>query len=660
MPTEKVAAVAKTLGESVKERGLSFIAAAELMVEHREGEFGTMPPKKKKIFQDIQAFWITQEDANLTAKNLATLQRTLIVALSPRDLKFSWTGSYIGKKIKDQLDNAENHISWKPRSPIETSFIVDETEFIRRETPIATFTDAQQQEYCNILEKETEPQWFKKLESWEQNYLKERLREWESARLLDPNTKQNLGEYLGPLSSTIRRYPGVANAYKTELYSVDKQGKSTLLFTKIRSATIAPVKMGPKGNRILVNMPLYKNKEKKQKIAAAKENLEQLVVAALKAKIQELKELKELKDSPKDISKIELPVLFQTLYTPPLQPPGAYNNASVMKAFNQLAVELGTAEKIQIFIKKHNISGPEESITFKKIDLLYSNRAVNVGRGLSWIINLISEQGRKSRLSDSVLKGYINKIKNDDLDKKILEEALKSYNSIPYIGNTLKSGLMPVWSAIRKIFGLPKVSQATNASAELAALEQIIASKVGVRVGGCVSGKDREEMVTCIALAQRTFYEKHTKFPPQNPKTDADKALRQEFVDAVAHIYLNTHGRELAAANAPGCEGLKNIEDVFAGDICKKIQVLAPNAVTNSQKIAGLNKISLEKIEEVDSRTFIQQVRDFKEKKSTTVLPLNSPAVTANTSTAVKANTSTDILPTSSLDTDNSGTVPKP
>lgn len=644
MPTEK-AAVAKTLGASVKERGLSFIAAAELMVEHGEGEFGTMHRKKKKIFQDIQAFWITQEDANLTAKNLATLQRTLIVALSPRDIKFSWTGSYIDKKIKDQLDNAENHISWKPRSPIETFFTVSETNFIRIETPIATFTEAQTEEYLNILDKKTEPQWFKKLESWEQNYLKERLREWASARLVHPNTKQNLGEYLGPLSSTIRRYPGVANAYKTELYSVDAQGNRTLLFTKIRSATIAPVKMGPKGNRILVNMPFYKTKEKKQKIAAAKENLEQLVVAALKAKIQ------ELKDSPKNISNIELPVLFQTLYTPPLQPPGAYNNASVMKAFNQLAVELGTEEKIQIFIKKHNISGPEESITFKKIDLLYSNRAVNVGRGLSWIINLISEQGRKSRLSDSVLKGYINKIEDNDPDKQMLQKALESYNSIPYIGNTLKSGLMPVWSAIRKIFGLPKVSQATNASAELAALEQIIASKVGVRVGGCVSGKDREEMVTCIALAQRTFYQENKRFPPQNPKTLEDKALRQEFVDAVAHIYLNTHGRELAAANAPGCEGLKNIEDVFAGDICKKIHELAPDAVTNSQKIAGLNKISLKKIEEVDSRTFMQQVIDFKQQKSTTVRPLDSPAVKANTSTA--------ILPTSRLDSANSATPHK-
>ena len=243
---------------------------------------------------------------------------------------------------------------------------------------------------------------------------------------------------------------------------------------------------------------------------------------------------------------IDLPILFQTLYSPPFQPPGAKNNPSVMAAIDLMRKELQDPSE---FIKKNKID--TKRITFNKIDLLYSNRPVNNARGLSWVINLFSRQGRESRKSDKALAEYVETLKGT-ADYAFTKAALERYQKMPYIGNTI--GKHPTKS---------------NALAEIAALEQIIAGKVGIRVGSCVSGKDREEMVTEIAIAQQQFFLEKGEFPPPYNAKGNDKALRQEFAEMVARQYLTGHGHELAAENSKGCDGLKNIVDVSIDQFTK-------------------------------------------------------------------------------------------
>jgi hypothetical protein len=139
---------------------------------------------------------------------------------------------------------------------------------------------------------------------------------------------------------------------------------------------------------------------------------------------------------------------------------------------------------------------------------------------------------------------------------------------------------------------------------EYAALEQIVASKTGIRMGSCVSGKDREEMITEMALVMTEFYAKYGRMPPPADCKKEDKALRDEFVQKMAEHFLSGHGQMLAGENAAGCNGLKNVKDVLGKEICARIVSLARergmpgDPLETTDKIAGINKLSKKKVKD--------------------------------------------------------------
>ncbi len=584
------------------ERGKSFIQAAQLMLVYltdaQREQINKIPKdafplrvlsntqnSQKSNFELLEEYlsaihqhWASLDSTKLEMTDLAQLERTLIEAISDNiyiDPKKPF------KQVKDELDNAENHVNWKARE-LKITTTDTEVTILRKDNPISHFTPTQTHEWLNILgaEKPKElrmlygdekPKWFTALPEWEQNYFQKRVLAWQDQKS-KPDGIQNLGDYLGPVPTTIRRYPGAPNAYVSTatLSGTNEKGEiQTENFLKIRSGVIAPAKMKAKGKE-----------GKAAKIEITKQNLEQLVVVAIQEKIKEMQTKGVAQDQ-----NIELPILLQTLYSPPMQPPGDYNNPAVMKAFERVREELKEPEK---FLAKHSID--TQGYTFQKVDLLYSNRPVNNARGLSWIGNLFSKQGKESRRTDTILAEYVDKLDHNSQDYKIAKAALDSYQSMPYVRNTI--GMIP-----------PTKS---NALAEIAALEQIISSKVGVRIGSCVSGKDREEMITEVAIAQQEFFLKHGKFPPPyNAKSDTNKALRNEFLENVARAYLAGHGQELAGENSKGCDGLKNIVDVLGKDVCAKVRALAPeygidvakfDPIKSTQKIAGLNKLNVNKL----------------------------------------------------------------
>lgn len=596
------------LGGAAHDRGLSFIDAALLILDNlsddQKDQINNTPnedfPLRKQFgleknnktnFELLQEYiaalginWAStsaEDKAKLKGMNLAVLERMLIKAIKQNVYLHDHKSSI---KVKIELDNAENHVNWKEREPLITN-IEDENRptisMNRTETPISTFTDDLEKEWLKILTDNEKPHWFTVLPTWEQNYFNARVQAWKKQK--EEGGKQNLGDFLGPVPTTIRKYPGAPNAYVTKVELTEADG-SKVTFRKIRSGVIAPAALKGVKKKDKKEDKEEKNKTQEEKTQIAKQNLEQLLVVAIQEKMNEIAEHPDFENN-KPVT-MDLPILLQTLYTPPAQPPGgAKTNKAVMDAFTRMRDELAAENGTQNFLAKHKLTNND--ISFNKIELLYSNKAVNKGRVVSWFHNLRSSQGKESRQSDEILANYVKALPNTP-ENQMAKEALKSYQNMKFTQNTLGS-----------IF-----STKNNAMAERAALEQIIAGKVGMRVGSCVSGKDREEMITEIAIAQQQFFLRYKRFPPPYYATGPDKELRAKFTEMVARQYLTGHGHKLAAENSKGCDGLKNIKDVMGDSICAKIKELAPqyginkefDPIKDVQKVAGFNKLSLEKL----------------------------------------------------------------
>jgi len=567
------------------DRGLSFIAAAQLILDNSENV-----EEQKAYIEKMRRLWKQDKENGKTfeQKDLAALERLLIIQLHegvyPDLNKEKW------KKVKDELDNAENHINWfnrtnigrdPQRQVIKTDTDFDHIKTHREETPISTFTQAQEAEWLNILDNESsenkpKPNWFTALPEWEQKCLQDQVKNWQSQKGKDDGVK-NLGEYLGTVPTTIRRYPGSPNAYHTKVEIKGPDGNK-FSFSKIRSGVLAPVKM--KANS---------TSKKQRKVEITKQNLEQLVVEAIKAKVA---------SAPDDNSPLEFPIMLQTLFSPPLQPPGAYNNEALQKAVDLMRVELGDQDKLNQFISRNDIDMKGHPVT--NINLLYTNQPVNKVRGVSQLLAKFSKIGSENSNTRSELNRVLGQAEAKYPEGNRPEQLVLARQAMDSLNSTNVSTI--------KSLGALK-SSSHNALAERAALLQIITDSMGgVRVGSCVSGKDREEMVTEIAIAQMQFYSKHQKFPPKhNPSSQEDKILREEFIEMVARQYLNGHGQELAGENSMGCDGLKNVQDVFGSVICNKIKELAAteygidpiafDPVKDVQRMAGLNKLNVKKLD---------------------------------------------------------------
>lgn len=565
-------------------RGDSFIDAALLIANNIQD----VAKKRilKKHINELKAQWDV-ENRN-RPKDLQALERLLIEGI--REVIYENKISF--KAVKDQLDNAENHVNWKSRNAKERSDAQDGIVIRREERPISQFTPELTKEWLRILSRDNQPEWFKSLPEWERNYFHSKIEAYQKLQ-----SQPNLGAYLGSVPTTIRRYPGAPNAYVTDVQFNNDSKKQS--FLKIRSGVLVPAKM--KGNT---------KEQKAEKVRITEQNMRQLIAVAIQEKIKEIK-----KKNP-DANLIDLgdfPILLQTLYSPPIQPPpqGQYNNEAMQAAFKTIKAEL---ERDPNKFIHDNISTNffnANKIKVGKIQLLYANRPVNNARGLSSLYNLFSWQGSENRKTNSALAQSVAQLESrlgaNDPDYLIAKAALESYQSIPSVRNTF--------------FSKPPTD--SNALAEKAALEQIFTGKVGIRIGSCVSGKDREEMVTEIAIAQQQFYMKYGRFPPHaNPATKTEKDLRLEFERNVARQYLSGYGHTLAAENSKGCDGLKNIVDVFGKTIGAQIKALAPeygidvskfDPIKDVQKIAGLNKLTIKKLN-INTKAFSQRAEKVHQK----------------------------------------------
>lgn len=544
---------------AVYRRGQSFIKAAELIIDHASLSVAQRNAAYASL-NAIKIVWGQKYSAKLDIKDLGALESLIIEKLS-RDV---YQDERKFKDVKNELDNAENHINWKTRSQLKSAVGGDEQRgiVIRTETPITHFTPAQEEEWRRILDRDNQPQWFKALAQWEQNYFIKKIKQWDST----PDPKVNLGVYLGTVPTTIRRYPGAPNAYVTHA-TISGGQQDDLTFSKIRSGILVPVKMDAK-------------KHKEQIVEITRQNLEQLIVQAISEKLS--------REPHGRFGELSFPILLQTLYSPPFQPEECkYANTALRKAVEQMRAILRDKEKLNDLLKANGIDTKYQI----NIDLLYSNRPVNNARGAAKILANLKKIGRANAKTKQSFQQYIE---NNKPPAKNLELARKAFQRFESMDKEIN-----LFKALR-LFAAGKFPVTHNPTSERAAYEQIVADNFGVRIGTCVSGKDREEMITEIALAQLEFYNKYREFPPPFDSKQPDDPKRIEFEEMVADLYLKGHGQKLAGENSIGCDGLKNVSDVFGSRICAKIKERAPkfgvnpeifDPVKDVQRVAKLNKL---------------------------------------------------------------------
>lgn len=554
------------LGAAVRVRGLSFIKAAKLIVRHDQRISAEKRQEMLNWLNNEKQLW-SKNQKNLKKPDLLTLEQKLIVHLN--EVLYQNVKSF--KAVRIELENAENALNWKPRSNMKTTFDRGEWLIERSETPIQHLTTEQTEEWLAILS-EQKPDWFLQLAGWEQNYLTGKIQAW-----LDTpdDSRPNLGEAMGVVPTTIRRYPGSANSYHTNI-SFYQNGEHYYTFKKIRSGVLAPFDMA----------------KLEQKVRITYQNLCQLIV-------------EEIGNRQNEYKSGDINILLQTLYSAPFQP-DAESNQAMEAAVTQLRSELKTKEGRLAFIQKHHLLLEGDNIP--DIKLLYANRPVNSVRSLSryWLKNDFI--GQESQSAVNSIESLVLKrmaVEHTSVQAKVLSEAFRSYKllsdklqskgTMRMLGDMVDNvGFAQTYPKANSALGL----QCQNLDSEMAAYEQIIMSEVGIRIGSCVSGKDREEMITIIAAAQLEYYFNHGEFPPAPDENH--KAERQEYYEYIAHHYLSGHGMKLAGENALGCDGLKNVHDVFGKEICSVIKLVAQeyygidlkvfDPILTTQKVAGLNK----------------------------------------------------------------------
>ena len=544
---------------SAKKRGLAFITGASPIIKNtKEEDFSESEDKVLTELNKITTAWGKIKNHN--SEDINELQHLLNSALE---------SGIKGFNSKNALQNAENHIQWGKRETVDSIIEfpeVDNVEYCqeRIDVPITKLTQEQTAEWMKILDnddlkavnnqlpksvmftgsKKQKPTWFTKLATWEQNHLMEKVKSW------NPNKVPNLGDHLGVPPTTVRGYPGARNAYTSTFITYKKENGNWIekdRMVKIRTGHVVPDKM----------------KNKNERLEQTKNNIKQLMLVQIQNQL-------ERSDN--------VLISLQTLITPIgmiRKMTDDYHLDDVRKkAVKELKKEFKTPDAFKTFLSNNGVNTQDKS---PKLTFITSNHSVNKGR----FFNLAGGENRETR------------------------EKLNSISA--GIGNSkAKSAL----EKMEKIRGLRRVanlfSRGMNHNAERAALEQIAVDALGgMRIGSCMSGKDREGAVSMLVAATNAFYAKHGNFPPIPPFLNTkDKVLRNEYENMVAAEFASRHDIIIADVNALGATGLKEAGVILGKNIMNKAAVLIREKATEgsisdltgkrlseqSNKTAKLNK----------------------------------------------------------------------
>jgi len=530
--------------ESVKQRGQAFIEAARMIVNNHpfvESDAATIKALKEARVRilGIEKGWevlhYNEEEPNRYDDEALQNLLTNLGYVLPI------------KKAFHELTHAENHVNWHSRKPITTVITLGSgITQVRIDEPITKLTQEQTQSWLSILKQNPKerPKWFQKLAPWEQNFLRKRILAWQR---LDPR-EPNLGDYLGVPPTTIRGYPGARNGYISHIltYTQDPKTQEVKLsskISKIRSGHVSPSEMQDDSERIVDTV----------------KNVEQLILSDIQNKINQ--------EQPGSGGKKDFLVHLQTLITPYPMPTDFKMNRDRLIAIELLRKKFkGDGFKKFLQANGVDLKGYEPTIT-----LLTSNHPVNFFRTDS---NLF--------LPFAFLRDpkntWTHMVENRNTLRTLKQKAKESKNATA----------LAALEKIDSIGFLNRVSHfffsTINLDAERAALEQIAAMELGIRIGSCMSGKDREGGVSQHVAAMSAFYAKHKHFPPFPPCNAQEKKEREEYQCMVAQQFLSCHDKRLAVASAPGAAGLKESATILGGGVVREINRLTKSFAQSSSR----------------------------------------------------------------------------
>lgn len=574
---------------SIQRRGTAFIEAAKLLVENHYIFTEDRAKKDRMLNQlaSIQQAWekLGEKGQLKNIKALYDLNRLLCERIS----ETVYENRKKPEEVLSELAHAENHYNWRSagkvgsREQIASVLELDDQRVqVRVDIPIARFTKKQEEDWEDILAEHPNgrPKWFNSLPEWEQNYFKAKVGQWQKQ-----SPRPNLGDFLGTPPTTIRGYPGARNGYHSYVfnYRAKDDGSYELenSFYKIRSGHISPSEM----------------KNSVERLQAAKDNIKQLILEGVREKVER---------GEKDIL-----VNLQTLITPPFKEDDRIMDQDRMEAIQDLRREF-SGSRFANFLKENGvvISGDAPSIT-----LITSNHPINAGRAAGNIGFITSPRRYKENQTTlQAIKRKAAKLTGGS-EKKMAEEALANLN---------------------KISGLKRIAnffvRGINHNTERAALEQIAISAVGgLRLGSCMSGKDREGAVSEHAAAMVGFYQKYNRFPPipgvwKMFLSKKERDLRNEYEMMVAKEFLAGHDQRIAEANAAGASGLKEVSTTLGSNVLKKADDIfsqkvepktalekpkeKPELAEITNKIAKSNRIKKKKIKKTKRKKIKKANKD--------------------------------------------------
>ena len=439
------------------------------------------------------------------------------------------------------------------------------------DTPRFDLTDKQAFDFFRIVAKSSEnrPEWFNNMESWQKNYLLEKVEPIAKKLDKDPSdanfdeAKGKLSEALKTTPSFFRKIPGLANYGDHSLVIMNNNGEVVSQSTEPRSSIVAPI--------------TYKGTEQ-QKKEIVHDNLDQLLQSHSQQAAQHY-----VNTWGVDPSKTQIPMIFlaQTLVSPMFS--NKLNTPESEKILNQKIVALQQLSRSPHYVTvKVDGKEVEAKVNLKPVG---TNHPVNNFRKGAMRLLLNGHAAHNKQEADKFeqsaqemidsIKTYAkenNSVLSSSQAFKLdrIEQALSDYRAIRNDkGKNLNQG--------KQLF--------------LSSLEQIITSELGgISHSSCKSGKDREGMKLLHTDAMRTYRTMYGELPKVTDTGDK----RQNFVNIMADFFLSNHQQYVADQNAPGCNGLKATTAVMPNDLLTEVKQRIASHNANIKKPEKKSEVILD------------------------------------------------------------------
>ena len=364
--------------------------------------------------------------------------------------------------------------------------------------------------------------------------------------------EKNLDEYfpINAISSKLRILPGPANFQLHRLITYIKKENS--LNPAVLKEHRPEIRASHIGSRDIKN-PVLRQYH-------AETNLHQLINEAKKW-------LNLPKQSVDTLSSPAIPVLFQTLISPP----------KISMILGTPDVDLHEDKRLAVEKFKNKPVNKSELIDIFEIkdpdfEVISTNHPYNYGKHISYTnSNSPTTYPAIIRLIE-----LARKLNPDDADILLTN----SVNELESLAKTDSSFIL--FSEYREL--------------HLSALEQLVTAFCGgISFGGCVSGKDRKAVEIIYANAMRIYFEKYGSLF----KWEDTAENNLKFSKIVAALYGSKHMHINAGQNSPGANGLKD-SNYFPVFLVKAIEEWHLVKAKRNQKYKKYDQYSINPIKQSD------------------------------------------------------------